>query len=332
MTMMTTMTTTHPTQTAFDLLSLDGLGLDGLGYLAALLAGGGMLILTLGLRQHLMHARLDARLQTFVDAASPPAADLSGPRPSLRVRLGPLLSWVARRVGNALPNRAIERMRANLSSAGFPAGRDLTNFLAAKALLAVLLALPGPVLLLQGSGSASLAVLLTVIGAAVGFYLPGIWLGRRIGRRRQEITRALPDALDLLSISVSAGLGFEGALNEVVQRWQNPLTEELATAQRDMRVGKSRREALRALADRTGVPDVSGFVTAVVQAEELGTPMRDALRMQSEQMRLQRSRRAEERARKAVIKMLIPMVLFIFPAIFIVLLGPALPSLTALGK
>lgn len=319
------MTTTDPTFFALDLA-----GLDWLSYLAAVLAGGGVLILALGLHLRFVQARLDLRLQTFV--ADVRAGAAPGARPSLRAQLGPVLTWVARRVATALPNHSINRLRENLAAAGHTGGRDLTNLLAAKALLAVALALPGPILLVQGVSPASQAVLLTAVGGVLGFYLPGIWLGRGIARRRQEITRGLPDALDLLSISVSAGLGFDGALAEVVQRWQNnPLTDELTTVQRDMRLGKSRREALRALADRIGVPDVAGFVAAVLQAEELGTPMRDALRLLSEQMRLRRRQRAEERARQAAIKMLIPMVLFIFPSIFIVLIGPAIPALMSLG-
>jgi tight adherence protein C len=299
--------------------------------LAALCAGGAVLLLVHGGCLCVADARLRGRLQTFVAGTPATTKDGQATRLPLRTRLAPVLAWMAGRIGGLLPARSTERMRANLASAGLTAGGDLTNFLAAKVLLAVLLALPWPFLMVQEAAPASQALLLTAIFGVVGFYLPGIWLGRRIAARRQAISRALPDALDLLSISVSAGLGFDGALLEVVQRWQNPLTEELAAMQRDMRLGQGRREALRAFADRTGVPDVAGFVAAVVQADELGTPLREAMRIQSEQMRQQRRQKAEERARQATIKMLIPMVLFIFPAIFIVLIGPAVPSFMALG-
>jgi tight adherence protein C len=307
------------------------MALEALTFLAAVLAGGAVLLLVHGGATAVAEARLRGRLQTFVDGAAVAPERGGAGRLPLRVRLAPALGWLAGRLRDRLPARSTERMRANLAAAGYTAGGDLTNFLAAKALLAVLLAVPWPFLLVAEVAPVGQALLLTAIFAVVGFYLPGIWLGGRIKARRRQIARSLPDALDLLSICVSAGLGFDGALLEVVQRWRNPLTEELAAAQRDMRLGQSRREALRALADRTGVPDVSGFVSVVVQADELGTPLREALRAQSEQMRLQRRQQAEERARQATIKMLIPMVLFIFPAIFIVLIGPAIPSFMALG-
>jgi tight adherence protein C len=303
-------------------------GLDLLTFFAALLAGSAVLVLVYGGWSFAADARLRARLRVYV---APAPAVAAAARPTLRARLAPGLARVARVVDELLPARSTERMRANLADAGFTAEGDLTNFLAAKALAAVLLAAPWPFLIVQEVAPLPSGLLLTAIFFVVGFYLPGIWLGRRIARRHQEFSRALPDALDLLAISVSAGLGFDGAMMEVVQRWKNPLTDELAVVQRDMRLGKGRREALRAFAERTGVPDVFAVVAAVVLAEELGTPLRDTLRMQSEQMRLQRRQRAEERARQATIKMLIPMVIFIFPAIFVVLIGPSLPAFAALA-
>jgi tight adherence protein C len=309
----------------------DPVMLDLLAAAAAFFAAGAVLFLSFGLRTYLTQTRLEARLRVFV-AGSPSAA--TGPQaasPSLRAQLAPILAWLAKRVDGLLPARTIVHMRSKLLSAGYATRRDLSNFLAAKALLALLLTLPAPLLAVRADLPVILTVLLTLIGALLGFYLPGIWLGRRIGQRRVLIARGLPDALDLLSISVSAGLGFDGALAEVVQRWQNPLTEELATVQRDMRLGMSRREALRALNERVGVPEITSLVAVVVQAEEMGTPLRDALRLQSEQMRMQRRHKAEEKARQAVIKMLVPMVLFIFPAIFVVLLGPTVPLLMSLA-
>jgi tight adherence protein C len=310
--------------------ALDPVLLDLLAAAAALFAAGAVLFLSFGLRTYLAHSALEARLQVFVAASPSATTGRSAASPTLRARLVPFLAWVARRVNGLLPARAIDGMRVNLLSGGYATRRDLSNFLAAKALLAVLLLVPWPLLVVRATIPVVLAMLLMPIGALLGFYLPGIWLGGRIKQRRVQISRGLPDALDLLSISVSAGLGFDGALAEVVQRWQNPLTEELATVQRDMRLGKSRREAMRAFNDRAGVPDVAALVAVVVQAEEMGTPLRDALRVQSEQMRMQRRYKAEEKARQAVIKMLIPMVLFIFPAIFIVLLGPTVPLLLSL--
>jgi tight adherence protein C len=298
--------------------------------MAALLAAGGVLCLVWGVGAHLTYAPLNARLQTYVSLE--PVTRTREPREPLRTRVVALLLRLGKRVDNLLPERQVTRIRANLAAAGFFGQRDLMVFLGAKALLAMALALAGPMLLLRTEAPALLEALLAMIGGAVGFYAPGIWLGQRISARKQALGRALPDALDLLAISVGAGLGFDSALIEVVQRWQNPLTEELGGVLRDMRLGKSRREALRALADRIQQTEIASFVAGIVQADELGTPIRDTLRIQADQIRNQRRQRAEEKARQATIKMLIPMALFIFPAIFIVLIGPALPQLTNLRR
>ena len=298
---------------------------------AALLAAAAALCLVWGVNSRLAFARVEGRLQNYVSLA-PVARRARQVRPSLRTRVAPLVARVGRRVDDVLPDRQVERVRSNLAAAGYFTARDLTTFLGAKALLAAGLAVAAPMLLLRSESPAALEALLAAIAGVIGFYLPGIWLGQRIARRRQELAKALPDALDLLAISVSAGLGFDSALIEVVQRWQNPLTEELGGVLRDMRLGKGRREALRGLAERTALPEIAGFVAAIIQADELGTPIRDTLRMQADQIRLQRRQRAEEKARQATIKMLIPMALFIFPAIFVVLIGPALPSLMGLRR
>jgi tight adherence protein C len=246
--------------------------------------------------------------------------------------MAPLLGQVARLVDYVLPERQMARIRTNLEAAGFSSTRDLPTFLAAKALLAAILAGTGALLAVAAAGPPGKALLLAAIGGLAGFYLPGIWLGKRIAGRRQQLARALPDALDLLSISVSAGLGFDSAMLEVVQRWANPLTEEFAAVLRDMRLGRDRRQALRSLAERAGVPELRSVVAAIVQADELGTPVRETLRVQADQMRLQRRQQAEERARQATIKMLIPMAMFIFPTIFVVLIGPSIPSFMGLVK
>ncbi len=297
--------------------------------LATLFAAAAALCITFGVRSHLCFARVEHRLQSYVGFA-PPARPGRSPRRPLRVRLVPFLGRVSALVDTLLPQRQLDRIRQNLGSAGIVSGRDLSTFLASKALLGIVLGLAGP-LALTGRGAPFLLVLiLAVLGGALGFYLPGLWLGRAIKRRRSALSRALPDALDLLSISVGAGLGFDSAIMEVTQRLENPLTVELAGVLRDQRMGQSRRDALRALGERTGVPEILSFVAAVIQATELGTPLRDTLRVQGEQIRGLRRQRAEERARQSTILMLIPMVMFIFPSIFVVLLGPAIPSLLSL--
>ena len=302
-------------------------------YLAGILASAGALAVAVGARARLARARLDARMGTFVAAAG--AGAVRGQRfQSVRAFqdrvIVPLIGPLAGAIDRLLPGKQVEQIRTNLAIAGLPYSRHLSYFLAAKAGLA--LGMPVLVVLYALPLGFPLAnvILLAATGAVLGFYVPGIWLGRRMAGRRKQILRALPDALDLLSISVSAGLGFDGAMLEVVHRWQNPLTEEFTAVLRDLKLGAARRDALRAFAQRTGLEEVSGFAAAVIQADELGTPLKDVLVVQAEMIRRQRRYKAEETARKAVIKMLLPMVLFIFPAMFVVLLGPVVPSLRML--
>ncbi len=157
----------------------------------------------------------------------------------------------------------------------------------------------------------------------LGFMFPEIWLSRRIKKRQKAILMAVPDTLDLLTISVKAGLSFDGALAKVVEKTIGPLSDEFRRALAEIRVGKARREALRDVQARTDVPALSNFISAIVQAEQLGVPIAKVLQVQSEQLRIERRQRAEEMAAKAPIKMLFPLVGCIFPSMFIVILGPA---------
>ncbi len=158
------------------------------------------------------------------------------------------------------------------------------------------------------------------------FRLPDYWLARRIKQRGKNIVLQLPDALDLLTISVEAGLGFDGAMLEVIQKWDNELAQEFSTVLNEMKLGKSRRDALRGLSSRVKVQELQLFISAIVQADEIGMSISRTLAVQAEQMRQRRRQKAEEMAHKAVIKIIFPMVFFIFPALFIVLLGPAIPK------
>jgi tight adherence protein C len=169
----------------------------------------------------------------------------------------------------------------------------------------------------------------SAIGFVLGYMLPVIWLGRRITARKKAITRALPDALDLLCISVEAGLAFDLALQRVTDKWDDELSREFRKVLSDMRLGRTRREALKDLAQRTGVEDIQTFTAAIIQADQLGVSMSKILRLQSDQMRIKRRQRAEELAQQAPIKMLFPMVFLIFPALFVVILGPAVPRLVS---
>ena len=172
-----------------------------------------------------------------------------------------------------------------------------------------------------------MGLLLAVAGGGIGFIAPEIWLSRRIKARRKAILLNIPDALDLLTISVRAGLGFDAALAKVVEKMTGPLIDEFQRALAELRVGKSRKEALRDIVARTQVPALTSFIGAIIQAETLGVSISKVLQVQSEQLRIERRQRAEEMAAKAPIKMLFPLVGCIFPSIFIVILGPAIISI-----
>jgi tight adherence protein C len=158
----------------------------------------------------------------------------------------------------------------------------------------------------------------------LGFMFPEIWLSRRIKKRQKSILLAVPDTLDLLTISVKAGLSFDGALAKVVEKTAGPLSDEFRRALAEIRVGKPRRDALSDVRGRTEVTALSNFIAAIIQAEQLGVPIAKVLQVQSEQLRIERRQRAEEAAAKAPIKMLFPLVGCIFPSMFIVILGPAI--------
>jgi tight adherence protein C len=153
---------------------------------------------------------------------------------------------------------------------------------------------------------------------------PEFWLGGRVKKRQKGILLQIPDALDLLTISVRAGLGFDAALGKVVEKMKGPLVDEFRRALAEVRVGKARREALRDIVPRTEVQPLTNFIGAIIQAEQLGVSISKVLQVQSEQLRIERRQRAEEQAAKAPIKMLFPLVGCIFPSLFVVILGPAL--------
>jgi tight adherence protein C len=154
---------------------------------------------------------------------------------------------------------------------------------------------------------------------------------RSIGRRQGVVMNAMPDALDLLTICVEAGLGFDAAMKKVVEKWDNDLSIAFARVLQEVQLGKLRREALRDMSDRLGIAEMDSFVAAVVQSEQLGVSMSRVLRVQSDSMRIKRRQRAEESAQRAPVKMLLPMVFLIFPTIVIILLGPAVLQIVRSG-
>ncbi len=240
--------------------------------------------------------------------------------------LRPLIDACARLVLRYTPGSTVEGYRRKLILAGSSAGFEVRDFLGMKGLLAI--GMGGGWLILGGAAQigpspVSVAILLAILG----FYLPNVWLSRKIKRRQNELRRALPDTLDLLTICVEAGLGFDAAIGRVVEKRDDELSRECGRVLAEMRMGRSRRDALRTLGERTDVDDINTFVSAIIQSEQLGVSISRVLLTQAEQMRIRRRQRAEELAHKAPIKMLFPMVFLIFPAIFVVILGPALPGI-----
>jgi len=230
-------------------------------------------------------------------------------------------------LGKFGPKQSAERLKVSIQQAGNPANLTPVMFSGMRmALFILLLVIAGSVTFGQGM-PASKALMYTAVGGVLGYLLPGMWLGRQIKARKHNILKALPDALDLLTISVEAGLAFDLALTRVADKWDNELSKEFKRALTDTRLGRSRRDALKEMAQRTGVEDVQTFVAAIIQAEQLGVSIGKILRIQSDQMRIRRRQRAEEAAHKAPILMLIPMAFLIFPSLFVVILGPAVPRL-----
>lgn len=236
---------------------------------------------------------------------------------------------VARKLGEIAvrftPQNALQSTARKLELAGNPGKLDPTMFLSLQFIVALFIG--GILILVFTIGGKSFPLgqrLLIIIGGFVlGFFFPQLWLTSKIGKRQKEVRKALPDALDLLTICVEAGLGFDAALAKVSEKWESELSLAFSRVIQEIQLGKIRREALRDMADRLGIPEMTSFVAAVIQSEQLGVSMAKVLRIQSDQMRVKRRQRAEEEAHKAPIKMLIPMAGLIFPSLMITLMTPA---------
>ena len=243
--------------------------------------------------------------------------------------IGPMSDRLARLALRIDPRVTVESIGLRLLAAGM--GRSLTpiSFLAAKAAGAGVGACFG---FLVGASSWGIlgAFGLSVVFALGGFTLPGVWLSAKTRRRREEIRSQLPDALDLLAVSVEAGLGFDGAVAKLTEHMEGSLTEEFSLTLGEMRIGESRQDALKKMAMRVATPEVASFTRAIIQADQLGISLGRILRLQATDSRLKRQAAAEEKAMKAPIKMLFPTVAFIFPAMFLVILGPAFINLSKL--
>ena len=240
----------------------------------------------------------------------------------------PILVNLAQGFSRLSPSKSREAAELQLELAGKPNNWGATEFFGIRVFVALVLGVLLFLVSLLGVGggfatSSVIGLLVGLIGALFGFVLPILWLRSRIRKRQDEIIKSMPDALDLLTIAVEAGMGFDGAMQKLADKWDNELSKGFSKVVQEMRLGIVRREALKNMDRTMGVSDMTTFVAAVIQAEQLGVSMAKILRIQSEQMRVKRRQRAQEMANKAPIKMLFPMVFLIFPALFIILLGPA---------
>jgi tight adherence protein C len=248
--------------------------------------------------------------------------------PFVRRVVKPLGVGAFRHVASLTPSNYLDGVHKRLLTAGLSGGIRAEEFVTAQALATVF----GIVLAISwsmfGTPPQRYGVLALVMLPLMGAFVPSAWLNRKVTERKDAIRKELPDVLDLLAISVEAGVGFEGAMQVVTEHFDSPLAEEMSRTLREMELGLPRREALQNLKRRTEVPELSNFVLALVQADALGMPIGRVLKTQASEMRTKRRQWAREKAAKLPVKILIPLVLFIFPAVLVIILGPAGASIS----
>lgn len=283
------------------------------------------ILIYIGVRSPQSQDPLAERLADFVargETASLEEIELS--QPFIERVIYPVARQLGELAVRFTPQNAIQDVKRKLDMAGNPGNIDPTLFFAFRFLgLPLGLLVFAIAKILPNSLFARQPLLFIIGGAVLGFYLPDLLIKSRIDRRQDEVRKAMPDALDLLTICVEAGLGFEAAMAKVNEKWDNEIARAFGRVIREIQLGKLRREALRDMAERLGIPEMTSFVAAVIQSEQLGVSMAQVLRIQSDQMRVRRRQIAEEKAHQAPIKMLLPLGLFIMPSICITLMGPA---------
>ena len=293
----------------------------------AALAAGAILLIVIGLAGSSPVDPVQARLTQLGSMQAKNLEELELQQPFIERTLRPLASRLSGSVSRDTSTSFSDRTEKRLALAGNPGDIRVADWLGIKAIGTIigaglfffLFAVVG----LLGFPF-YIGALMSLIGGIFGYTIPEFWLGGRVKKRQKAILLMIPDALDLLTISVRAGLGFDAALGKVVEKLKGPLSDEFRRALAEVRVGKTRREALRDIVPRTEVAPLTNFIGAIIQAEQLGVSISKVLQVQSEQLRIERRQRAEEMAAKAPIKMLFPLVGCIFPSLFIVILGPAI--------
>ncbi len=235
----------------------------------------------------------------------------------------PMIEGVGKSLLKLAPTELIHSMETKIIMAGKPKNRSVYDWLFIQAILAIIFPCGIFLLFKWINAPVKSTIMVAGLGIIIGILYPNLVLNAKIRCRQKEILKSLPDVMDLLTVSVEAGLNFDAALAKVVEKMPGTLSKEFDTVLQEIKVGSSKKEALYHMAERLNVQDLRSFIGAVVQADQLGVSLGRVLRIQAEQIRMNRKQRIQEQAMKAPIKMLVPMVVFIFPVIFIVLLGPA---------
>jgi tight adherence protein C len=264
---------------------------------------------------------ISSRLQKVTKDSQKTREDELGKSLYVRV-IKPFLEDVSKTILRITPKEIVSALERKVVRAGSPMNITVRGWINIQAMILLLLPAFTLMLCIYLGINLKTVFLVILIEIFLGLTLPNIVLGRSISNRQRCITNSLPDVLDLLTVSVEAGLGFDGALAKVIDKMPGPIAIEFGKVLQEMKVGKPKRDALKDMSDRVGVNDLNTFISSIIQAEQFGVSIGNVLRIQSEQMRQKRRQRAQEKAMKAPIKMLIPMVLFIFPTLFSVLLGP----------
>jgi len=297
-------------------------GLDPLALAGAAAVCGTVVFFVLGLTARAAGGTLARqRLEAFKRGAVEFEVEQEVPGFSQRM-LAPVFRGAARGLGNLLPKSLLAGVERKLVAAGEPMNLNgfLTMVLVSTAAAAGFGLL---IMFVMGTAIGLMQVGIFATLALLGFYMPFYIVNSRSRQRQHAIIKSLPDAFDLITTCVEAGLGLDASLSRVAEKVQGPFAQELSRSLREIALGKTRRDALKELGERTQVPDLIQFTNAVIQAEAMGSSIGQVLRVQSDQLRVRRRQRAEEQAYKAPVKMLFPLVICIFPTLFIVILGPA---------
>jgi tight adherence protein C len=301
--------------------------MDPMALLIAAVTAGAILLIFVGLAGRAPVDPVQARLTQLGTMQAANLEELELQQPFIERTIRPIVNRLSGSVSRVASTSFTQTTEKRLALAGNPGDLRTADWLGIKAVGAIV---GGGIFVLlfvvPGVFKVPIPInfLMILVGVMFGYTMPEWWLGGRVKKRQKAILLMVPDTLDLLTISVRAGLGFDGALGKVVEKLKGPLTEEFRRALAEIRVGKARRDALRDIVPRTEVPALTNFIGAIIQAEQLGVSISKVLQVQSEQLRIERRQRAEEQAAKAPIKMLFPLVGCIFPSLFIIILGPAI--------